>query len=86
MNCCSEYRDYFATPEIMIKAAERLDAYEEIFESPAAMPTFQVRVPESDVAAWHRIRESKLMTLKSKPFDLKVPYNEKDIAKSIGAK
>ena len=87
MNCCSEYRDYFATPEIMIKAVERLDAYEEIFESPAAMRTFveQVRVPESDVATWHRIRKSKLMDLKPKPFDLKVPYNEKNEAKALGA-
>ena len=88
MNCCSEYRDYFTTPEIMIKAVERLDAYEEIFESPAAMRTFveQVRVPESDVATWYRIRKSKLMGLKQKPFDLKVPYNEKNEAKALGAR
>ena len=58
------------------------------FESPAAMRTFveQVSVPESDVATWHRIRKSKLMGLKPKPFDLKVPYHKKDLAKSMGAK
>ena len=88
MNCCSEYRDYFPTPEKMIRAVERLDAYEEIFESPAAMHTFieQFPVPESDVATWHRIRKSKLIDLKPKPVDLKVPYNEKDAAKALGAR
>ena len=40
MDCCSEYRDYFPTPEKMVTAIERLDAYEELFESPAAMHTF----------------------------------------------
>ena len=86
MFCCSEYRDYFPMPEIMIKAVERPDAYEEIFELPAAMRTFveQVPVQELDVATWHRIQKSKWMDLKPKPVDLKVPYNENNAAKALG--
>ena len=88
MVCCSEYRDFFPTPEIMIKAVERLDAHEDIFESPAAMRAIveQVSVPESDVETWHRIRKSNSTDLKPKPVDLKEPYNEKDLAKELGAR
>ena len=35
-----EYRDYFPTPEMMIEAVEKLDAYESVFNTPADMKAY----------------------------------------------
>ena len=40
----AEYRDYFPTVALMIAAAERLDAYEDVFESPKHMQEYLKRL------------------------------------------
>ena len=36
----SEYRDFFPTPDLMIEAVEKLDAYEAMFNTPADMKAY----------------------------------------------
>ena len=39
-----EYRDYFPTPELMIEAVEKLDAYEALFNTPADLTEYLKRI------------------------------------------
>ena len=40
----SEYRDYYPTPELMVAAVERLDAFEAAFNSPAEVQAYLKRI------------------------------------------
>ena len=45
----SEYRDYYPTPELMVAAVERLDAFEAAFNSPAEVQAY----PKKKIAREH---------------------------------
>ena len=45
----SEYRDYYPTPELMVAAAERLDAFEAAFNSPAEVQAYLKRIAREHV-------------------------------------
>ena len=40
----SEYRDFFPTPDLMIAAVEKLDAYEALFNTPADLKEYLKRI------------------------------------------